>query len=224
MAGEIDRMARVLHTGHIVLLSLGLLSVGCNSFASSSSSVEQRRTLLLAARKCEHYGFQSPSRRSFGIQIATVLGISSAVARCTLDSAVAESLPELEKEKEKIYKGYERLNYLLDNWMQETTICGRSGDNPYISKGGCERTPLKVMDYLGFKNVKDPLFKADKTLRRLEVLVPADKESAYLEAVENWQEAADEGSGIAFVSSWGEANPGGGKGKGLRTHCVLWSY
>lgn len=67
------------------------------------------------------------------------------------------------------------------------------------------------MDYLGYKNTEDPLFRADRTMRRLEAEVPAGKESAYLEAIEQWIEAADEGSGMAYISSWGEANPGGGK-------------
>jgi len=84
-------------------------------------------------------------------------------------------------------------------------------DNPYTGSKGCERTPLKVMDYMGFKSIKDPLFKADKTMRRLEDLVPADRESEYLDAVELFAQAAAEASDMAFVSSWGEANPGGGK-------------
>lgn len=103
------------------------------------------------------------------------------------------------------------MSYLLENWEQETTICGKGGDNPYTGARGCDRTPLKVMDYLGYKSMKDPLFKADKTMRRLEELVPADKEAEYLEAVEKYSLAAEEASGMAFVSSWGEANPGGGK-------------
>ena len=59
--------------------------------------------------------------------------------------------------------------------------------------------------------MNDPLFKADKTMRRLEDLVPAGMESKYEDAMELWAEKADEGSGMAYVSSWGEANPGGGK-------------
>jgi len=113
-------------------------------------------------------------------------------------------------DKIKLYKGYERLNYLLDNWVKETTVCGVS-DNPYVSEGGCERTPMKVMDYLGYRNINDPLFRADKTMRRLEDLVPSDRQVEYLEAIEKWVEAAEEGSGMAYISSWGEANPGGGK-------------
>jgi hypothetical protein len=113
-------------------------------------------------------------------------------------------------DKEKLIKGYERLNYLLDHWKEETTVCGRN-DNPYITKGGCERTPEKVMSYLGYKDMSDPLFRAEKTMRRLENLVPAGKEVEFLEAIDKFSQAADEGSGMAYVSSWGEANPGGGK-------------
>ena len=29
--------------------------------------------------------------------------------------------------------------------------------------------------------------------------------------MEKWAEAAEEANGMAYVSSWGEANPGGGK-------------
>lgn len=65
--------------------------------------------------------------------------------------------------------------------------------------------------YLGYKSMNDPLFKADKTLRRLEALVPPEDLDAYIEAVDMWIQKADEGSGMAYVSSWGESNPGGGK-------------
>ena len=67
------------------------------------------------------------------------------------------------------------------------------------------------MDYLGYKSTNDPLFKADKTLKRLAVLVPVEDAPDYLDAMEKWAEAAEEASGMAYISSWGEANPGGGK-------------
>ena len=149
------------------------------------------------------------SRRSAFAQASrAALGLSAVLT--IAESAVAKGSSQEESDKIKLYKGYDRLNYLLDNWVKETTVCGVS-DNPYVSAGGCERTPLKVMDYLGYRNVNDPLFKADKTMRRLENLVPPGREVEYLEAVEKWMEAAEEGSGMAYVSSWGEANPGGGK-------------
>lgn len=123
--------------------------------------------------------------------------------------AVHAAVPtsDVEVAKMKIVAGYQRLTYLLDNWVKETTVCGRS-DNPYVTGKGCERTPLKVMDYLGYKNIDDPLFRADRTMKKLESLVPNERFSDYLDAIEKWSEAAEEGNGMAFISSWGEANPG----------------
>lgn len=48
-------------------------------------------------------------------------------------------------------------------------------------------------------------------MRRLEGLVPPDLEVEYLDAMEKFNEKAEEGSGNSYTSSWGEANPGGGK-------------
>lgn len=111
-------------------------------------------------------------------------------------------------DKANILKGYSRLKYLLENWEKETTVCKIGGDS--LEKR-CERTPIKVMDYLGYKATNDPLFKAEKTLRRLYVLAPPDRDVEYFEALERYAENADEASGMAYISSWGEANPGGGK-------------
>jgi hypothetical protein len=113
-------------------------------------------------------------------------------------------------DKAKILSGYQRLTYLLDNWEKETTFCGTKVD-PYSGKQICEKSPLVVQDYMGYKSINDPLFKAEKTLRRLESLVPPDKETDFLEAVEQWQMTADEASGMAYTSSWaGPQNPNGG--------------
>ena len=147
------------------------------------------------------------SRRSAGWAI-----LSGAAALFPGTAGAKGKIDESGIDRQKLYKGYQRLDYLLQNWEKETTVCGKNtDDNPYLTGGKCERTPIKVMDYLGYKNTEDPLFRADRTMRRLEAEVPAGKESAYLEAIEQWIEAADEGSGMAYISSWGEANPGGGK-------------
>jgi hypothetical protein len=153
---------------------------------AAAPSCSQRRRMLL-----------------YGPLIFPILAQASAASAADSSSQAAD--------QRKLYQGYEQLNYLLDHWTEETTICGRSGDNPYISKNGCERTPLKVMDYLGYKDLNHPLFRAEKTMRRLEPYVPANREDDFFNAIENWMIAAEEGNGMAFVSSWGEANPGGGK-------------
>ena len=63
----------------------------------------------------------------------------------------------------------------------------------------------------GYKSMNDPLFRADKTLIKLQRIVPDEYDAQYQDALDTWMEKAEEGSGMAFVSSWGEANPGGGK-------------
>ena len=67
------------------------------------------------------------------------------------------------------------------------------------------------MEYLGYKSTNDPLFKAEATLRRLAGSVPSDREGEFFEAIDVFDQNAEEANSMAFVSSWGEANPGGGK-------------
>jgi hypothetical protein len=61
------------------------------------------------------------------------------------------------------------------------------------------------------KSTEDPLFKADKLMVRAAPLVDPDDFEAYLDVVEKYREKADNGAMMAYTSSWGEANPNGGK-------------
>ena len=77
--------------------------------------------------------------------------------------------------------------------------------------GTCDKTPLRVQDFLGYKSTEDPLFRADKLMVRAAPLVDPDNFEAYLDVVEKYREKADQGAMMAYTSSWGEANPNGGK-------------
>ncbi|GMH60706.1 hypothetical protein TrVE_jg11165 [Triparma verrucosa] len=125
----------------------------------------------------------------------------------------------------KIQKGYAQITNLLDTWVESTTNCKTSNDNPY--KGNCDRTPIKVMEVLGYKSTTSPLFNAEKTLLKVQLNGELDKvleerwggdakkirseELRFQSAVDNYIEAANQGSDTAYISSWGESNPGGGK-------------
>ena len=140
---------------------------------------------------------------------------------------LSPSLPglALTPEDTKINKGYDQISGLLDDWVAATTNCKTNNDNPYQPK--CERTPLKVMEVLGYKSMTSPLFNAEKTLLRIQINGELDKvlaerwgdddkkirseEIRYQAAVDSYLQSSDEGSGLAYISSWGEANPGGGK-------------
>eukprot|EP00543_Licmophora_paradoxa_P006139 CAMPEP_0202444268 /NCGR_PEP_ID=MMETSP1360-20130828/3405_1 /ASSEMBLY_ACC=CAM_ASM_000848 /TAXON_ID=515479 /ORGANISM="Licmophora paradoxa, Strain CCMP2313" /LENGTH=120 /DNA_ID=CAMNT_0049060221 /DNA_START=20 /DNA_END=379 /DNA_ORIENTATION=- len=77
--------------------------------------------------------------------------------------------------------------------------------------GVCEKTPLRVQDYMGYKSTEDPLYRVDKLMVRAYPLVDPDQAENYLEAVEQYREKADNTAMMAYTSSWGEANPNGGK-------------
>ncbi|KAL7528464.1 hypothetical protein ACHAWF_002569 [Thalassiosira exigua] len=158
---------------------------------------------------------QTPSaaggdRRRF---LARLVG-SAATIPILAPSPAAAASSQQQKDKDNIVKGYNRLQYLLDNWEAETTVC-KTGQEEKIRQttfgDKCERTPTKVMEYLGFKSTNDPLFKADATMMRLKDAVPGDREVDFYDAVDAFAQNADEANSMAFVSSWGEANPGGGK-------------
>jgi len=145
---------------------------------------------------------------------AVARSVSTVLQLCGTVSVVVGGLPlgagaypQEATDRENVVKGYRRLSYLLDNWEKETVICGRS-DNPYV---GCERQPEKVMEYLGYKSIKDPLYRSDKTLMRLSEVVADSKYTDYVTAMETYVDSSEESNGQAYVSSWGEANPGGGK-------------
>ena len=187
-----------------------LLALHCRSLDGLSTT-----TPLTAAVPATASTATTTRRHFFGTQLGWIVASSIAPAGVTLVAAprlavAKETASDVSRDKAKLLEGYRRLTYLLEHWEDETTVCGRT-DNPYTGTKGCERTPLKVMEYMGYKSMDDPLFKADKTMRRLETFVPANRESDFLDAVEKWAEAAEEASGMAYVSSWGEANPGGGK-------------
>lgn len=183
----------------LALATLSLLGTG-HAFVASSSGNNKQRSLELQATSMEESDRRGFLGTAFGIGVSTMVSFQS--------PAFAAKLSQEDIDKQNVVKGYLRLQYLLDNWEAETTICGMGGDKLERS---CDRTPMKVMDYMGYRSTTDPLYKADKTLRRLYEDAPAKRDSEFIEAVEVFAENADEASGMAFVSSWGEANPGGGK-------------
>ena len=190
---------------NISIISLLLLACGQEGLAFAPSTSSSISTTSPSGSTSTQINVES--RRE--VLKNSVANFVSTTAGCSLFPSIANAAESQQDklDKENLVKGYKRLQYLLDNWDRETTICGRT-DNPYI---GCERTPEKVMVYLGFKSMNDPLFRADKAMFRLQKYVDSDLEIDYIEAVELFSEKAEEASNTAFISSWGEANPGGGK-------------
>ena len=124
--------------------------------------------------------------------------------------AVLTKKEPTEEELKRLVYGYQRLQYLLDNWEKETTVCIKGCKGAYESCG-CVRDPVIVQSYMGYKSMEDPLFRAGDLMLRANTLVSDQNFEAYNTAIEKWNNKADMGNVMAYVSSWGEANPGGGQ-------------
>eukprot|EP00584_Thalassiosira_punctigera_P005639 CAMPEP_0172529362 /NCGR_PEP_ID=MMETSP1067-20121228/3460_1 /TAXON_ID=265564 ORGANISM="Thalassiosira punctigera, Strain Tpunct2005C2" /NCGR_SAMPLE_ID=MMETSP1067 /ASSEMBLY_ACC=CAM_ASM_000444 /LENGTH=232 /DNA_ID=CAMNT_0013313401 /DNA_START=20 /DNA_END=714 /DNA_ORIENTATION=+ len=133
---------------------------------------------------------------------AVALGPLPALADASADDA------------DRMLKGYARLSYLLDHWDELTETCDGTKKDPFTGKATCVKSPLVVSEYMGFKSTSDPLFRAEKAMRRLEARVPSSKEADYLDLVEAWVQTSEEAQGMAYTSSWaGPENPNGGDDK-----------
>ena len=155
-----------------------------------------------------------------GAALAVATGGGAVKDQFTTQGAGPPKLPELAplskgepgpEELKRLVYGYQRLQYLLANWEKETTVCIRGCKGKY-ENCGCSRDPIVVQAYMGFKSMKDPLFRAGDLMLRASALVQTDADfERYTVAMEKWNNKADSGNIMAYVSSWGEANPGGGQ-------------
>ena len=112
------------------------------------------------------------------------------------EPSIAAAVPSA-KELERLPLGLARVRYLLDHWDEITTKCGSNPNDKQVvrTEGGgggfCDRTPLRVQEFLGYKSTEDPLFKADKLMLRAAPLVDPDSFEDYLSVVENYREKGE---------------------------------
>ena len=172
-----------------------------------------------------------PTRRSFLLALPALAAAPTTASAAATGGGFAKSqietqgggppkIPELAKltkgepgpeELKRLAYGYQRLEYLLNNWEKETTVCIRGCKGGY-DNCGCTRDPIIVQSYMGYKSMNDPLFKAGDLMLRASSMVKSDADfERYNAAMDKWTEKADAGNVMAYVSSWGEANPGGGQ-------------
>jgi hypothetical protein len=154
-------------------------------------------------------------RNAFSVAVAGTTAASTLLLPSVANAASSLPTPS---ELERLRKGHARVQYLLKNWEDITEVCKNNSDQAtkqvVRTDGGdkCDKTPLNVQIYMGYKSTEDPLYKADKLMVRAAPLVKNESDQAdYLEAVENYREKADNTAMMAYTSSWGEANPNGGK-------------
>ena len=104
---------------------------------------------------------------------------------------------------------YEGIVYLLNNFEQETTVCRENG-------GECKRDADAVRKYLGLRSTTDPLFQIEKVFAKVKYMSEVDDLEAFFEATEDYNTAMNMSNSMAFISQFGEYNPGGGKDEVLK--------
>jgi len=103
----------------------------------------------------------------------------------------------------RLSKGLDGLEYLLSNWVKETTLC-----NPE-----CNRNPDTVRGYLGRRSTTHPLYKIEQLMNGKPLLerIDPDRYEDFVGAIESWNTAISQADQMAYTSMFGEYNPGGGK-------------
>jgi hypothetical protein len=111
----------------------------------------------------------------------------------------------------RIQTGWEQINYLLDHFEEETTVCRENG-------GECKRDANAIRKVLGLRSTTDPLFQIDKVFTKFKLLQIDDYDQldALYDAAENWNSSISMSNSMAFISQFGEYNPGGGKDEVLK--------
>ena len=105
-------------------------------------------------------------------------------------------------------KALEGVNYLLDNWEKETTECTKQAEGA----DECTDQPDKVRYYVGLRTTDHPLFQLDKLYAKAQTKLPDDADfEEWIEATEGLASQIAKINELAYTSSFGEYNPGGGK-------------
>jgi Ca2+ transporting ATPase len=104
----------------------------------------------------------------------------------------------------RLRKGLTDVQYLLDNWATETVDPNSGDDKPDI-----------VRRYVGLRTTDHPLFQIDKLLTTtLKNGLPDEVDPEdWVAKVEGLESSLAKINELAYTSSFGEYNPGGGKGQ-----------
>ena len=150
--------------------------------------------VALPSRSCVAPPRPLPRRAAFA------LGGQVLTAALLARPGVARAEGQDPKDFARVGKGLKEVQFLLDNWSKETT-------NPTSG----EMDPDRVRLYLGLRTTSSPLFQFEKLLKAAVNEIPDDRFEDWIAASEGYSSAVAKVNELAFTSSFGEYNPGGGK-------------
>jgi len=189
---------------HVLLVATAFACLlSTNAFVVVVVKPDQTTRLQATASRREFFG---------GATMAAAASVGFLATANPLPSMAASGgAPPTREELNRIKVGYEGIEYLLANFDKETTICRENG-------GECKRDAEPVRRYLGLRSTTDPLFQIEKVFNKVKYmeLEDPDKLETFFEATEEFNSAINLSNSMAFVSQFGEYNPGGGKDEVLK--------
>lgn len=141
------------------LITAALLVAASDAFSVQHASCRSSTTsLFMSSSSSDEVSRRNLFKSAVSFSIASISTIASP------DFAFAAKGPPTKEELARIKTGYEKLNYLLDNFEQETTICRENG-------GECKRDADPVRKYMGLRSTTDPLFQIEKVFEKVKYMV-----------------------------------------------------
>lgn len=131
----------------IIYLPVALTAVGCTAFHLQPPHRAPGTALSMSK--------EGVSRR---VLVSSAMGIF-AVSGISLPASAASG-PPTPDELERIKVGYKQIQYLLDNFEKETTVCRENG-------GECKRDAEPIRRALGLRSTTDPLFQIEKVFAKV---------------------------------------------------------
>eukprot|EP00590_Aulacoseira_subarctica_P003826 CAMPEP_0172419114 /NCGR_PEP_ID=MMETSP1064-20121228/5556_1 /TAXON_ID=202472 /ORGANISM="Aulacoseira subarctica , Strain CCAP 1002/5" /LENGTH=230 /DNA_ID=CAMNT_0013158409 /DNA_START=39 /DNA_END=731 /DNA_ORIENTATION=- len=148
------------------------------------------------------------SRRDFFVSAFSLAG--AFVVLLPKSPAFALENPPTKAELDRIKLGYKQIQNLLNNFEKETTVCRDNG-------GECKRDADPIRKALGLRSTTDPLFQIEKVFAKVKYMdIDPDKLDQFFDATEEWNSSINMSNSMAFISQFGEYNPGGGKDEVLK--------
>ena len=153
---------------------------------------------------------------------ALVVAVASALApvrrRALFGGAAAAAAPALAPAPSwaadlapvaKLKKGFDGIDYLLNNWDKETIKSCPTGQ--VTLKDECDMDANKVPAVLGLKSTDAPLFKIERSFKAVLLGGDVDDIDRWTAATEAFVQHATSAQEYAYTASFGEYNPSGGK-------------
>ena len=167
------------------------------------------RLLLLAMACMACRALRVPTATgSLNRRSALGLGAAATLAVPMRPAFAAEGVDP--KDLTRLKKGLDSVQFLLDNWDKET-VDPITGDD----------SPDRVRYFVGLRTTDHPLFQVDKLLSNAQKDLPDDIEfDTWIDSVEGLNSHLAKINELAYTSSFGEYNPGGGKGQ-VRKYLLL---